>query len=57
MSKDKYNVKGLRKLLKLSQKELAEKLRLDVGTISRWERGEQLPRPLHLRKMDRLRRK
>ncbi len=54
--KDEYEVKKLRDQRKLSQQEFADLMRVDVGTVSRWERGEQIPRPLHLRKMDRLRR-
>lgn len=55
--KDEYEVKKLRNQRKLSQQEFADLMRVDVGTVSRWERGKQKPRPLHLRKMDRLRRR
>ena len=47
-------VKALRKKLKLTQAEFADKMAVDVTTISRWERNEQKPRPVHLRRMDRL---
>lgn len=47
-------VKALRTKLKLSQAEFADKMAVDVTTISRWERNEQRPRPVHLRRMDRL---
>lgn len=37
------DLKVARKKLGLSQRELAEVLGVDVGTISRWERGVQDP--------------
>ena len=50
-------IKALRTKLKLSQAEFADKMAVDVSTVSRWERKEQQPRPEHLRRMDRLERK
>jgi len=50
-------IQKLRKKLRLTQKEFAGRLGLDAITISRWERNEQRPRPVHLRRMDRLSRK
>lgn len=50
-------VKVLRTKLKLTQAEFADKMAVDVTTISRWERNEQRPRPVHLRRMDRLQRR
>jgi len=47
-------VRALRKKLKLSQAEFADKMAVDVTTVSRWERNQQRPRPVHLRRMDRL---
>ena len=48
-------VKMLRELLMLSQEELALILNVDTGTVSRWERGLRRPRPVHKRRMARLR--
>jgi DNA-binding transcriptional regulator YiaG len=48
-------VKKLRKLLVLDQQEFADVMDVDKGTISRWERGLQRPRAVHLRKMNKLR--
>ena len=49
-------IKALRNKLKLTQAEFADKMAVDVTTVSRWERNEQRPRPVHLRRMDRLKR-
>ena len=48
------NVKELRKKLKLTQAEFAGKMKVSEGTVSRWERGDQKPRPRHIRIMERL---
>lgn len=48
------DIKKLRKLLKLTQKELAEKLGVDVITVSRWEREESKPSNLAKRQLARL---
>ena len=53
----KAEIKELRKKLKLTQKEFAGRLKLDVITISRWERGEQRPSAVALRQLARLERK
>ena len=44
----------LREQLILNQKEFADLFPVDVGTVSRWERGVQIPKPVHLRKMKEL---
>lgn len=49
--------KEIRKRLKLTQKELAVKLRIDAVTVGRWERGEQRPSQLAERQLVRLARK
>lgn len=47
-------VKELRKKLGLTQPQLAEKVGVDVGTVSRWERKQQRPSQLATRVMLRL---
>lgn len=47
-------IKKLRNNLKLTQKELAARVRVDVITVSRWERGEQHPSALAERQLNRL---
>ena len=41
----------------LDQQEFADVMAVDKGTVSRWERGTQKPKAVHLRRMARLRRK
>lgn len=41
--KSQSELKKQREKLGLSQRELAEALGVDVGTISRWERGARTP--------------
>ena len=50
-------VKKLREGLMLNQQELADVMAVDSGTVSRWERGVQKPKPVHLRRMARLAKK
>jgi len=50
-------VKELRDKMMLNQQEFADVMAVDKGTISRWERGVQRPKPVHLRRMARLRKK
>nr|WP_280952599.1 helix-turn-helix transcriptional regulator [Roseovarius aestuariivivens] len=38
-------MRGLRKRLGMTQRQLAERLRVDQGTVSRWERSVEQPRP------------
>lgn len=45
---------AIRKRLKLTQKELAEKLGVDAITVSRWERLKQRPSQLAKRGLARL---
>lgn len=40
---DKYYIKGLRKHLKLSQRQLAEKIGVKTNTIAQWEGGHRSP--------------
>ncbi len=47
-------IRKLRKKLGLTQKEFANRLKVDAITISRWERGEQRPSNLALRILNRL---
>ena len=48
------DVKKLRLKLMLDQQEFADLMAVDKGTVSRWERGKQRPKAVHLRRMDRL---
>lgn len=50
-------IKALRDSLKLTQSQFARKLRIDVITVSRWERGNQKPSTVAIRKLQRLHRK
>ena len=47
-------IKSLRGTLKLTQKELAAKLRVGAITINRWERNEKKPSALAERQLARL---
>ncbi len=51
------NIKALRDKLGLTQLQMAVKLKVDTGTISRWERGEAKPHKAILRRIERLERK
>ncbi|KKN10582.1 hypothetical protein LCGC14_1035210 [marine sediment metagenome] len=57
MSKEMNHVKELRDKLMLNQQEFADLMAVDVATVSRWERGVQKPKAVHLRRMARLRKK
>lgn len=48
----KNSIKELRKTLGLSQKELGEKVGVDRGTISLWERGVTFPTKRHAGNLD-----
>lgn len=53
MTSDK--IRKLRQRLGLTQRELADRLSTTETTISRWERGEAVPRSLfHRRELERL---
>ena len=41
---DMSNIKKLRESLKLTQQDLADTLKIDRATISKWESGEFMPR-------------
>jgi len=47
-------IRDLRKRLKLTQKELAARLKVDLKTVKRWELEEQRPSPQAERQMARL---
>jgi len=57
MPLDNKGIKELRDKLMLDQQEFADMMEVDKGTISRWERGHQKPRAVHLRRMARLQKK
>ena len=48
------DIKKLRQKLMLDQQEFAKVMRVDVGTVSRWERKKQRPKARHQRSMARL---
>jgi len=50
-------IRELRKKLEKTQNEFAAMLKVDPGTISRWERDEQRPSLLAQRRMSRMSRK
>ena len=50
-------LKKLRKKMGIRQEDFAKMLDVDPLTISRWERGERRPMPVHLRKIERIKRK
>ncbi len=54
---DKKEIKKLREKLILDQQEFADAMVVDRGTVSRWERGKQKPKAVHLRRMARLAKK
>ena len=47
-------VKELRDKLMLNQQEFADLMKVDIGTVSRWERKKQKPKPVHMRRLARL---
>jgi len=51
------DVKELRDKLMLNQQEFADVMAVDKGTVSRWERGKQKPKAVHMRRMARLSKK
>ncbi|KKK94344.1 hypothetical protein LCGC14_2683820 [marine sediment metagenome] len=55
MSND--DIKKFRKKLKLTQKEIAEKLGVTSQTVANWEQGLARPSKLALRNIEQLRRK
>ena len=50
-------IQKLRATLGLTQKELAARVHVDAITVSRWERGEQRPGPLAIKRLTRLAKK
>jgi len=52
--KSMRDIKELRKVLHLTQKELAKKLDVHPLTISRWERGIRKPQAKYERRMEKL---
>lgn len=41
-------ISAIRRLKGLTQAELAEQINVDIGTISRWERGKRIPDALQI---------
>ena len=52
--KSMRDIKELRNVLHLTQKELAQKLDVHVLTVSRWERGIRKPQAKYERKLEQL---
>ncbi len=48
------DITKLREQLLLDQQEFADVVAVDKGTVSRWERGKQRPKAVHLRRLARL---
>lgn len=57
MNNKDNDVKKLRKSLMLDQQEFADEIMVHRETVSKWERGIQRPKPVHLRRMARLAKK
>ena len=57
MAKKDNDIKKLRKQLLLDQQEFADLMGVHRETVSKWERGVQRPKPVHLRRMERLKKK
>ncbi len=53
----KIEIRELREKLGLTQKEFAGRLKVDVITVSRWERGSQFPSQTVGKRLARLERK
>ena len=54
---EEINVKELRTLLGITQRDLANKLDVEPVTVSRWERGDRKPHRGSVKKMLRLQRR
>ena len=54
---DSKEIKKLREKRMEDQQEFADVMAVDKGTISRWERGKQRPKAVHLRRLARLAKK
>lgn len=52
---NREEIKALRVSLRLTQGEFAEKLGVDLNTVSRWETGTKKPSLRNLRKIEELR--
>ena len=51
---EKLDIKRIRQQLKLTQRELADKLDVDSVTVSRWESKNQRPHRSHIKRLLRL---
>lgn len=51
---EQLDIKIIRKKLKLTQKEFAEKIGVDFCTVNRWERGHCKPSQLALKEISSL---
>jgi len=51
------DIKELRRKLIMDQQEFADTMAVHRETVSKWERGVQRPKPVHLRRMARLSKK
>lgn len=48
---DTNNIRSLRSGAGMTQPDLANKLGVAVNTVSRWEKGESIPRPRYIKRM------
>ncbi len=59
MNKEQFgkDLKQLRKRMGITQEDVGKLMDVDPLTISRWERGTRKPMPVHLRKIERIKKK
>jgi DNA-binding transcriptional regulator YiaG len=51
---DQVGIRGLRKRLRISQQQLAERCDCSLRTVGKWEAGEYLPNAIHQDRLSQL---